>query len=490
MKLYQKIFTIITSLTLFFNPVLVFAAAPVPSVDESAYITLDYYGQTKQVNIVKSVDLNGNNQFIDYGQYQNVKNMTTLAEPQISSDKIIWQFNSTVPKKFYYQITPKDNYLAIPWDIDVSYKLNGVPAKPQSLAGASGLVAIDINVTPNSKVAKYYQDNFILTAGMLVDSDNNYSFSAPGSQLQSFGSDQIAFFIALPKQTKTFHFEIGSDKFETDGLFFAMVPATLDQLKDVKEIKEHKNNLENAGNAIDSLTDDILSIANGMKTGLGTTHEGLDKLNDARQSVEDNYNDNVDSLNNTKDSLNSLASQLKSYNAIIDSGALGATTSATTKSLGIYSGISQSSDLLGNLSSNITSVTNTTSDTHDSLNEGMSKSLSGLSQLTSSLNSVLDKTDDIKKNKDTISSIIKDEWHRFDKDLGILDINVNSSKQSFTSTKNQPARSLQIILRTEEINLDDNKTVTVESSPVDNLGFWGRLGYVFTTIYQAIKTAF
>jgi hypothetical protein len=112
----------------------------------------------------------------------------------------------------------------------------------------------------------------------------------------------------------------------------------------------------------------------------------------------------------------------------------------------------------------------------------MSKSISGLSQLTSSINSDLDKTDDIKKNKYTISYIIKDEWHRFDKDLGILDINVNSSKQSFTSTKNQPARSLQIILRTEEINLDDNKTVTVESSPVDNLGFWGRLGYVFTTI--------
>jgi hypothetical protein len=77
---------------------------------------------------------------------------------------------------------------------------------------------------------------------MLVDTVIILQFSAPGSQLQSLALIKLPFFIALPKQTKTFHFEIGSDKFETDGLFFAMVPATLDQLKMSKKIKEHKNN--------------------------------------------------------------------------------------------------------------------------------------------------------------------------------------------------------------------------------------------------------
>ena len=37
------------------------------------------------------------------------------------------------------------------WTFDVSYKLNGVEADASKLAGASGLVEVNVKATPNEK---------------------------------------------------------------------------------------------------------------------------------------------------------------------------------------------------------------------------------------------------------------------------------------------------------------------------------------------------
>ena len=45
------------------------AGEPEVSVDETAYITMDYYGNRTDLSIVKSVRLNGCTEFTDYGRY-------------------------------------------------------------------------------------------------------------------------------------------------------------------------------------------------------------------------------------------------------------------------------------------------------------------------------------------------------------------------------------------------------------------------------------
>jgi len=122
------------------------------------------------------------------------------------------------------------------------------------------------------------------------------------------------------------------------------------------------------------------------------------------------------------------------------------------------------------------------SDSGDLLNNGMKMTLDGMSQMMRDMIVVLQKTDDLKKNKNIISDVIRDEWHNLDEDLGILDIDVNAQKLSFTSVRNEEPRSLQIILRTQEIEIVEE--VVSVSTEVEDIGFWGRVKLVFLSIWN------
>jgi hypothetical protein len=288
LKINKKLLFVLSSISLLFASS-IGASAPKVTTDETVYQTLDYYGQETMTTIVKTISLNGNNEFIDYGNYKDIKNLSTQDQPQINQDLITWKLNKNgqieLPKYFYYEVTPEK--ISLPWNIDINYQLNGIPIKAQDLADKSGLITIDATVKPNLEVDPYYRNNFVLITGMLVDTKKHYSFEAPGSQFQTLGNYQIAFFMATPKQEKTFHFEIGSDSFESDGLIFSMVPATMEQLDDLAEIRDHKENIENLGKSSDAILDDILSTMGNMTGGLNTTLAGLSKLDSAREEIND-----------------------------------------------------------------------------------------------------------------------------------------------------------------------------------------------------------
>ena len=189
------------------------AGEPEVTVDETAYITLDYYGSRSDLSIVKSVRLNGSTEFTDYGRYETVSNLSTTDQPQLTDEGVTWTLSDPDSGRFYFEVQPKDDFLGLPWDIDVSYMLDGVPCKAEELAGKSGLVEIDVTVTPDPLADEYYKNNFVLFCGTGVDLGDVKSFRAEGAQLQTLGSYQLAVFMAFPGQEEHFHFEIGSDDF-------------------------------------------------------------------------------------------------------------------------------------------------------------------------------------------------------------------------------------------------------------------------------------
>ena len=113
------------------------AAAPAVTTDETAYVTLDYYGSIDHLSIVKACSLNGLTAFADYGKYQSVNNMTTLDEPVVFGDMVDWEITEEVPNRFYYEVVPEEQSITLPWSFDISYRLNGKPATGESLAGAT-----------------------------------------------------------------------------------------------------------------------------------------------------------------------------------------------------------------------------------------------------------------------------------------------------------------------------------------------------------------
>ena len=297
-----------TILTFSVTPAL--AGEPEVTVDETAYITLDYYGSRSDMSIVKSVRLNGSTEFTDYGRYETVSNLSTTDQPQLTDEGVTWTLSDPDSGRFYFEVQPKDDFLGLPWDIDVSYMLDGVPCKAEDLAGKSGLVEIDVTVTPDPLADEYYKNNFVLFCGTGVDLGDVKSFRAEGAQLQTLGSYQLAVFMAFPGQEEHFHFEIGSDDFTFPGLIFAGMPVTLSQADDLAEIGKDKDDIKAAGDAIDSMLQDTLDIMTSMTAGTAQTAEGLRDLEKAWDEVDQQHTSIEDSVDSTRYAMKNLKNHL------------------------------------------------------------------------------------------------------------------------------------------------------------------------------------
>ena len=283
-----------------------FAGVPQVTVDETVYTNLDYYGARKDLSIVKGVSLNGYTDFSDYGDYSNVINMTSDNAPKLDANQVSFSSLDS-SKKFYYEVTPKSNDLELPWNFDVSYKLNGVPTKAENLAGASGMVEININAKPVKTKSDYLNNNMILMLGTDVDMTKNLSVEAPGAQIQSLGKNTVVLFMAFPGEEKDFTIRIGSDSFESAGIMMAMVPATMDSLDKIKEINDAKDDIKDSVNAIYNSSNALLDVMNSMGGGLKSLNGGLKELQSARATIH-SYGDSLTGQTDTAiQNLNSLA---------------------------------------------------------------------------------------------------------------------------------------------------------------------------------------
>ena len=259
------------------------AAPPQVKVDESVYVNLDHYGAVEEVNIVKGCMLNGNTTFVDYGSYETVVNMSNHAVPLVENEKVTWDLGDQQEERFYFECRTQELSQELPWTLDVTYKLNGKECKAEELAGASGMVTMLIDVQANEKAPEYYKNNMILTVATLVDMDqDNYSLEAPGSQLQTLGTKKAVLFMALPGEDGTFRIDIGSNSFESIGLMFMMVPATLSSLDRLADIREVKDKVRDSMDAMSDSADVILDNLSAMKGSLEETQKGLKKAQEAK----------------------------------------------------------------------------------------------------------------------------------------------------------------------------------------------------------------
>lgn len=262
------------------------AAAPTVETDESVYINMDYYGAPTNTRIVKGVSLNGHTEFTDFGSYADVYNMSTYDEPVIKDNSVYWKLSDTSKQRFYYECIPTDKVnIQMPWNFDVSYKLNGVSVKAEDCAGANGLVEITIHAVPNSYASDYYKNNMMLVCGTGIDMSKALSIDAPGAQIQSVGTYKLVVFMGMPGEESTFTVRIGSDNFENMGMFMFMTPATLSSLDIISDLKDVKDRLSDSGDSLYSGMSNMLDTMQSMQNGMGTMSSGISGINAVRQQL-------------------------------------------------------------------------------------------------------------------------------------------------------------------------------------------------------------
>ncbi|MBW4844435.1 MAG: hypothetical protein KZY87_02465 [Lachnospiraceae bacterium] len=284
MKKYNRILSMGLAVIVSLESVLPALASPdVPQYDETLYVTMDPYGGIKESSIVKNYQMNGNSKVVDYGIYDKVMNLTDHSEPVVGEDGSITFSPEETGSRFYFEGRTQTEKSQLPWDIKVSYRLNGVEKKAEELAGEKGLIEINVDLVPNKGVSDYYRNNMALMASTVVDMDKNLSLEAEGAQVQSVGNLNMVVFFELPGEEGHYSIRIGSDDFKFPGIVFAMVPLTVSQLDKVADLRDAKETMEDSADAISDSLDVVLDSMGNMQKGIADTADGLRGLDKTRQ---------------------------------------------------------------------------------------------------------------------------------------------------------------------------------------------------------------
>ena len=135
-------------------------------------------------------------------------------------------------------------------------------------------------------------------------------------------------------------------------------------------------------------------------------------------------------------------------------------------------------------------VQNTLKNSSDNLDAATRDSIRGTLELLDKSLSVLDSTASIRHAGVTMKEAIDKEWDDLDGDTRFLNMDPNAEKVSFTSDENQEPESVQIILRTAEISLDDDDEVLDAESEAASQSPLRRIWNVLVKMWKAFVEIF
>ena len=256
--------------------------------DEAYYAMTDYYGNLTDGSVVKSYRTNGIATLTDYGDYDEIINLTDGTAPARNGGMTTFRLDEkTLPGTFYFEGKTTKPFQQLPWTISMSYTLNGVPTKAEDLAGQAGVVEIRLDIVPNERASEYARNNYTLEAMAIFNQDDILSLEAPGAQVQLIGNLRAVLFLGLPGEECHYTIRVGSEDFAFGGMTFLMVPATLSQLEEIAKLSERKDDLEDNYNKLSGSIDSLLDAMTAMTGSLNASANGLEQLNKARGIFSD-----------------------------------------------------------------------------------------------------------------------------------------------------------------------------------------------------------
>ncbi len=125
------------------------------------------------------------------------------------------------------------------------------------------------------------------------------------------------------------------------------------------------------------------------------------------------------------------------------------------------------------------------------LDTGTRDTLQGLTSTIRKAADGMDTTKDLQSAKDTITDLIEDTWDDYSGDVNnLLQMDSGAEAQSLTSPENPAPQSVQILIRTQEIEEDDEETGATSTAAKDKGTFLSRLGQMFRDFWNALTGLF
>ena len=281
--MFKRSFTLLLLLALFcwtaFPPGTVSAATP-QGKEEVVYATLSPEGSLEEVYVVNSyADLQGT--VIDYGSYDTVTALSGQGDLSYQDGKTTIK-NGDGP--FYYQGELADPVL--PWQIQITYTLDGQQVAPENVNGASGLLTSTLQIRPSSDCDPFFFENYALQISIPLDSSQVQNIQAEGATIANSGSTKTLSYIVFPGQETTLSFQADVQDFQLSSiqiagisLQFSVGEFDLDSLlSGVYQLQDGVAQLDEGAQDLDQGVEELRSGASDLASGLGSVEENLGAL--------------------------------------------------------------------------------------------------------------------------------------------------------------------------------------------------------------------
>lgn len=321
----------------------------VSAKDEVIYADLDASGKLTDIYVVNIFDVEKAGTIADYGNYEEVKNLTDLSTIEQNGEEMTIDASEG---DFYYQGNIKEG--SLPWDIALSYQLDGKKVAPEELVGADGKLEINIRTSANEEMDAGFYENYLLQISLSLDTDLVENIKAEDATIANAGKDKQLTFTVMPEKEGNYTIEADVTDFEMQGMDISAVPSSLpiespDTEAMTKDIETLSEAIGDVNSGVGELSTGVSELNNGMnelQNGSKSYKQGITELN-ANSSELTNASKEIES------SLISISSSLNGGSMEVDASGLAELSAGLTE---IAGGLYQTSEGLQTLNGNYASA--------------------------------------------------------------------------------------------------------------------------------------
>lgn len=262
---------------------------------EVVYVSLDATGAARSASVVNMFDVESGGQIVDFGPYDDV---LSLSEGKALSREGQATSFSVGEGTFLYQ--GDISQPVIPWNISLSYELDGRSVSADEVAGAEGEVTIHLKTGRNEDADRAFYDSYMLQATFTLPAGTCSDVVAEQATLAMSGEDRTVAFTVLPGHDGDFTIKMNARDFALPSAQIVALPYTsviempsadgmvdgISQLGDaVSRLASGASQLDAGSSEFASGVDDFAAGSAQFGEGLSTLAASSDQLTEASAQV-------------------------------------------------------------------------------------------------------------------------------------------------------------------------------------------------------------
>lgn len=278
---------------------------------EVVYASLNNAGGMNSVYVVNVLKAAAGQTVQDFGTYDQVVNLTDTSTINQLSDSVILtmpESETASDTEFSYQGSVPN--AQIPWNISITYLLDGQEISAEDLAGKTGSLELRIETAQNQSVDPRYYENYLMQITCTLPMKNATNVKTDQGSIALSGSDVTVSFMVMPDADGNVSLSADVTNFEMSGISFAAIPFSMaldfpdtdslvsqfDALIDgTEQLYSGAQDLAAGVSSVDAATKQAATGAANLATGATQMTQGLQQyqqgLRDSAAAAQDSVSE-------------------------------------------------------------------------------------------------------------------------------------------------------------------------------------------------------